>query len=148
MTMIITPSDLAPFADIDSDKAQAMIDDALAMAARAAPCILDGDLDPSDQAAVRAILRNAILRWNEAGAGALAGVTQQAGNFQVSQTLDTRAPRRSLLRPEEVTQLQAICRESGRAFEINVVPGSTWPHVRSCPAITGGPCRCGGLLIG
>ncbi len=37
--MYISPSDLAPFAEIDDSKAQAMIDDALALATRIAPCI-------------------------------------------------------------------------------------------------------------
>lgn len=147
MTQILTPDDLAPFAEIDPAKAEAMIEDAVALAVRVAPCIAEY-LDPSDLAVVRAILRNAILRWNETGAGALAGVTQQAGSFQVSQTLDTRQPRRALLQPDEINQLQRVCQESSRAFEIDTVPGSTWPHLRTCPAITGGPCRCGGVLIG
>ena len=37
---ILTPADLAPFADIDPAKAEAMIEDAEAMAALAAPCII------------------------------------------------------------------------------------------------------------
>lgn len=145
-TQILTPADLEPFADIEPAKAEAMIEDAVALAVRVAPCIAEV-LDPQEVAVVKAILRNAILRWNETGAGALSGLTQQSGPFQVSQTLDTRQPRRSLLQPDEITQLQRVCQESGRAFEIDTVPGSTWPHLRTCPAITGGPCRCGGVLL-
>lgn len=148
MTTIIAASDLEPFAEIDTDKAQALIDDALALAGRVAPCILEGDLDPQDLAVVRAILRNAILRWNEAGAGALSALQQSSGSFQVSQTLDTRQPRRALLQPDEITALQEICDGASGAFEINTVPRSSWPHARTCPWPSGGECNCGGLLIG
>lgn len=79
----LVPDDLAAFADIDQAKAQAMIDDAEAMAALAAPCITDPEFvaDPPLAGALRAVLRGAILRWDEAGSGAV----QQfgAGSFGV-----------------------------------------------------------------
>lgn len=103
MSTFLTVEDLAPFATIEATKAQAMIDDAEAMAVLAAPCIT-GDTF-ANTAAVKAILRGAVLRWNEAGTGALQ--QQQAGPF--GQTLDTRLERRGMFWPSEITQLQNLC---------------------------------------
>lgn len=115
----LTPDDLVPFASIDMDKAAAMIEDAVAMAARVAPCITDEDFEHS--AAARAILRGAILRWHEAGTGAF---TQQgAGPFQVS--VDNRQQRRGMFWPSEITQLQELCRDgdpNAQAFTIDSTP--------------------------
>ena len=83
----VVPADLAPFADIDPVKAQAMIDDALALAAVTAPCILSSDFEHA--AAAKAIIRGAILRWNDSGSGALSTVT--TGPFGAG--TDTRTPR-------------------------------------------------------
>lgn len=122
----LTTADLAPFATIDATKAQAMIDTALARAARVAPCIRDATLSDDNAEAAKGILRDAVLRWNEAGAGA---VTQQgAGPFQMS--VDTRQPRRSLFWPSDIEELQAICREHGGdapagAFAVDTSPVST-----------------------
>lgn len=117
----LTPDDLEPFADIEAEKAQAMIDDALALAALVAPCIVDDEFEHAD--AAKAILRGAIIRWNEGGTGAL---TQQgAGPFQV--TYDNRQQRRSLFWPSEITQLQELCRDgdwTGQAFTINTTPAA------------------------
>jgi hypothetical protein len=99
----LTPDDLTPFATIDATKAQAMIDDAEAMAVLAAPCIAaDGFTNTS---AVKAILRGAVIRWNDAGSGALQA--QTAGPF--GQTLDTRQERRGMFWPSEIVQLQSLC---------------------------------------
>jgi len=118
----ITPEDLEPFATIDRGKAQAMIADALAMAALVAPCILEDDFAYPE--AALAIIRRAILRWNEGGSGAL---TQQgAGPFQM--TVDNRQPQRSLFWPSEITQLQELCADSdleGQAFTINTTPAAS-----------------------
>jgi hypothetical protein len=103
-------SDLAPFAEIPDAKAQAMIDDALALAARVAPCINDEDFAYPD--AAKAIIRGAILRWHEAGAGALQA--QQAGPF--GQTLDTRQPRRGMFWPSEINDLTALCSSSSTSY--------------------------------
>lgn len=115
MTAIdLNPIDLNPFASIDPIKAQAMIDDALAMAAMVAPCIMESTFAYPD--AAKAIIRGAILRWNEAGTGA---TTQQtAGPF--SQTV-TQAPRRSMFFPSEINDLTRLCAAS-RAFEVNTMP--------------------------
>lgn len=118
----LTPADLAPFATIDEAKAQAMIDDALALAATVAPCILEDTF--TQEGAARAILRGAIIRWHESGAG---GVTQQtAGPF--SQSIDTRQVRRGMFWPSEITQLQELCRDGDpttQAFAIDTSPVST-----------------------
>lgn len=99
----LTTDDLAPFATIDTAKAQAMIDDAEAMAVLAAPCITA--LDFTNGAAVKAILRGAVLRWNDAGSGALQAKT--SGPF--SETYDNRQERRGMFWPSEIVQLQSLC---------------------------------------
>lgn len=117
----LTPTDLTPFATIEVTKAQAMIDDALALAARVAPCITDSTF--AYDAAAKAILRGAVLRWNDAGSG---GVSQQsAGPFQVS--MDTRQQRRGMFWPSEIEQLQDLCRDGdlrGQAFSIDTTPST------------------------
>ena len=120
---LLDVSDLAPFASIADDKAQAMIEDATAMAALVAPCLdssVISDLSESKANAVRAILRGAVLRWHEAGTGALS--QQSAGPF--AQTIDTRQERRGMFWPSEIEQLQRICAgtlKSG-AFQIDTAP--------------------------
>ncbi len=115
--------DLDPFATIDPAKGDAMIEDAEALAVLAAPC-LAADFDPPlsvpNIAAVKAILRGAILRWNEAGTGA----SQNAGPF--GQTLDTRQQRRNMFWPSEIEQLRDICkgdlgRQNQLALRLEVV---------------------------
>jgi len=63
-----------------------MIEDAVAMADDAAPCLaVVADLSPQQIAAAKALLRGAVLRWNDVGSGAMAA--QAAGPF--SQSVDT-----------------------------------------------------------
>lgn len=120
---LLDTSDLTPFAVIDDAKASAMIDDASAMAALVAPC-LEPDklslLSETQQSAVRALIRGAILRWNEAGTGAL--TQQSAGPF--SQSVDNRQQRRGMFWPTEIEQLQKICAGTtkGGAFQIDTAP--------------------------
>ena len=119
--MFLEPSDLAPFATIDATKAAAMIEDAEAMAVLAAPCITDPEF--VNTGAVKAILRTAILRWNDAGSGA---VTQQTvGPY--SQTIDTTNIRRGLFWPSEIDQLRNLCvgGRSGKAFEVDTMPAGS-----------------------
>ena len=117
----LTVDDLAPFATIDATKAQAMIDDAEAMAVLAAPCITDATF--TNQAAVKAILRGAVIRWNDSGSGALQA--QQAGPF--GQTLDTRQERRGMFWPSEIVSLQSLCANAqGGAYSVSLAgPDST-----------------------
>lgn len=140
----LTPDDLTPFAEVDEYKAEAMIADALAMAAVVAPCILDEDF--AYAAAAKAILRGAILRWHEAGTGAF--VQQGAGPFQV--TMDSRQQRRGMFYPSEITQLQDLCRESGtgQAFTIDTI-GTQSIHADICALNFGAVyCSCGAWIAG
>lgn len=114
----LSPSDLDAFASIDPVKADAMITDALALAAIHAPGIMSPDF--AYPAAAKAILRRVVLRWNEAGTGA--SVQQTAGPF--SQTIDTRKNQRDAFWPNEIEQLQALCQgpESYGAFSLDTAP--------------------------
>lgn len=140
----LVPADLTPYATIDETKANAMIDDALALAAVVAPCINDDDFAYAD--AAKAVLRGAILRWNDSGTGALA--QQGAGPFQT--TYDTRQSRRSLFYPSEISQLQDLCKESGteQAFTVDTV-STTVAHADWCAInFDANYCDCGAVLAG
>lgn len=141
----ITTADLEPFATIESVKAQAMIDDALAMATLVAPCIAETSF--AHAGAAKAVIRGAILRWHEAGSGA---ATQQvAGPFQ--QTFDTRQPRRGLFWPSEIEALQKMCQDStdGGAWSYDTVPCLAVEHADICDINLGGQyCSCGAILTG
>lgn len=122
---ILKPEDLEAFADIDQNKAIGMIADVEAMAALAAPCITKPEFREDEVllAAAKAIIRQAVLRRNEAGTGALTQVG--AGSFQMS--TDTRSPSRGLLWPSEITQLRELCEQfsntgKDQAFMVNMVP--------------------------
>lgn len=113
--------DLAPFvSNIDTKKAEAMIESTIAMASAPwiAPCIVEDDFKYAAQAKV--ILVGAILRWNDAGSGAITQVS--AGPFQ--QTIDNRSERKRMFWPSEVTDLQRLCgvARTGRAFSIDTTP--------------------------
>lgn len=142
-------ADLAPFAEIPSAKAVAMIEDALAMAELIAPCISSSDLSASKAAAAKAILRAAILRWHESGNGALS--QQAAGPF--SQTMDTRQQRRSLFWPSEIEDLQKICQadptDADGAWSYDGIGGTTSQHADICALNFGAVyCSCGAVLAG
>ena len=140
----LTAADLEPFAEIDPIKADAMIADALAMAAVVAPCITDDTF--AYDAAAKAIVRGAILRWNDSGTGAFS--QQGAGPFQVS--YDNRQPRRSLFYPSEISQLQDLCKESGseQAYTVDTV-STTIQHADWCSINFGANyCDCGASLAG
>lgn len=144
----LDPVDLTAFNDgIDPFKAAEMIADATALAMLAAPCLGDVDnvLTAAQQAAVKAILRGAILRWNDSGTGALQA--QTAGPF--SQTYDTRQTRRSLFWPSEIEQLQSICKgsDSGSAFSIDTAMCAAAVHADVCAVNFGALyCSCGATL--
>jgi len=112
--VFLTPDDLEVFASINFDKAQAMIDDADAMALLIAPCISSPGFAYGP--AVKAVLRGAVLRWNEAGTGAL----QQQTSGPFGQTLDTRQERRGMFWPSEIVQLQSLCATGGSAYTLSL----------------------------
>src|SRR6185312_425838 len=115
--------DLTPFATIDDDKAEAMLADAEALAIVSAPCLADADaLSDQQLAAVKAVLRAAVLRWAESGTGAVS--SQTAGPY--GQVVDTRQARRTMFWPSEITALQKICTAptDGGAFSIDTAAAS------------------------
>jgi hypothetical protein len=144
----ITADDLLPFMpDIDQAKAELMITDALALAARVAPCITAEDF--AYEAAAKAFIRGAILRWYEAGTGALSA--QNAGPF--GQSLDTRQTRKGMFWPSEIAGLQELCgaaRTSGGAFFIDTSPEVGYlTHAEICALNFGALyCSCGAVLTG
>ncbi|ASN67442.1 hypothetical protein 7S11_4 [uncultured Caudovirales phage] len=137
--------DLQPFAPgIDPAKAEAMIEDALALATQIAPCIVDVDF--KHPGAAKAIMRGAILRWNEGGTGAI--TQQSAGPFQ--QTVDTTNARRSLFWPSEIAALQKLCGGGDtKAFAVDTVATSAVMHAETCSVVFGAAyCDCGAALTG
>lgn len=146
----LDPADLEPFAEIDEAKAFAMIEDAVAQAVLVAPCLAaPDDLAEHHRAAVKAVLRGAVLRWNDSGSGAL--TQQTAGPFSV--TYDNRQSRRTLFWPSEIEQLQAICSQvtgaSSGAFAIDTAPTAGANHAETCSLVFGALyCSCGADIAG
>ena len=139
----LTPTDLEPFADIPQAKATAMIEDAMALAARVAPCITEDTF--THEAAAKAILRGAVLRWHEAGTGALQARTVGS----VSEQMDTRQTRRGMFWPSEITELERLCADSSNdAFAIDTVPtDGIAVHADTCALNFGATyCSCGAVL--
>lgn len=162
---LIAPEDLSPFASIAPAKAAAMIEDAVAQATDVAPCLLT--LDPDDPtpdangktaaqklAKAKSILRAAILRWNDAGSGALSQYSQAApGGFSASQSVDTRTPGSTrLYYPSEITDLQKICGAqtgSAGAFSVDTAPLPYDGHSLLCALRFGAAyCSCGADISG
>ncbi len=138
----LTLEDLEPFATIERAKAEAMIADALALAAQVAPCIVTAEfLYP---AAAKAVLRRAVIRWHEAGSGAR--TTQAAGPFQ--ETLETR-PSRGLFWPSEINELAGLCSDGagGDAFAVDTLGDGAIIHADICALNFGALyCSCGAVL--
>lgn len=148
----LTREDLDPFVTIEAVKAEAMIADAEAQAAMAAPCLSEpGQLTDAQRAAVLAILRRAVIRWDETGTGV---VTQQsAGVF--SQSIDTtRSAPRGLFWPSEIAALQDICKAAAGATKAPVFTITTGGrvgviHSPICDLKFGGEsCSCGTSIAG
>lgn len=135
---LLEVSDLTPFATIDPAKAGAMVADAIALATMVAPCLAGESLTPLQASAAKAILRGAVLRWNDSGSGAVS--QQTAGPFQMS--IDTKQARRTMFWPSEITELQRICKgATGGAFGIDTAPQPIMFHSSLCE--WGGGCNCG-----
>ena len=96
--------------------------------------------------AVMAIMRGAIMRWNDAGSGARS--SQTAGPF--GETIDTTVPRRGMYWPSEITSLQAICSggvKSG-AFSVDTATYGLI-HASTCSLNFGATyCSCGADIAG
>lgn len=139
----ITLDDLEPFADIDDAKAAAMLEDALAMAELVAPCITDNGFD--HPGAAKALIRGAILRWNDQGSGAVVSSTSGPFTQQVQQQ-----GRKNMFWPSEIEQLQNLCRSGkpGGAFSIDTSPARGLRHLPWCSIMFGGECSCGAVIAG
>lgn len=146
MAEIITTADL-PAAVAANAMASVWVDGANARASRVAPCLAATNPAPTaDQLAeAKLILIGAVIRWSQAGAGALQ--SQTAGPFAM--TLDTRQRGGFNLWPTEITQLQDICKNGSesRAYAVETVSCSDW-HSPICSLYFGGTCSCGAYLAG
>ena len=144
----ISPEDLKPYRpDIPPDQAQAMIDDAMAYAAFIAPCILDPRFEY--EAAAEAIIKQAIIRWYDAGTGSV--TSQTAGPFAVQ--IDTTVRRNGFFTDKEEEQLKAMCGgagngSAGTAWGYDTVPtGTIQTHAEICCKTFNEPhCSCGANL--
>ena len=153
MAVFITVEDLEAFdPGIDPAKAEQMIADAEALAMLAAPCLKEPEFRENAplMAAVKAVLRGAILRWNDAGSGAVTQVG--AGSFQ--QTIDTRTTRRSMFWPSEIEQLRSLCDtfnnvQSEGAFSVDTAIAQGSIHRPWCALHFGAAyCSCGADIAG
>ena len=107
---IIEPEDLQVFDKaLSTDVAEAMITDALAEAYRVAPC-LESTTDQKVLVSAKAIIRRALLRRHEAGAGALQQWSNTDGPFTRSGSVDTRGQdSRMTFYPSEEKALRELC---------------------------------------
>lgn len=148
---IIDPDDLAPFATIDPAKAQAMIEDATAIAYRVAPCLKTAT-DVDVLAAAKAILRGAVLRWNDSGSGAYTAHQVAVGAVSQSETFDNRQIRRGMFWPSEITDLQDLCKsatDDSGAFSVDTAPSLSGTHAPWCNLYFGATyCSCGADIAG
>lgn len=145
--LVLTPADLKNFATIAEAKAKDMIDDAVGTAFIHAPCILADDFAPAKRKAAKAIVRGAILRWNEAGTGAI----KTQSSLSYAQTVDDRQPRKVMFFPSELDALRRLCRDdndTGGAFAVDLLPQRTGiVHAEICSIYFGSSgCSCGAIL--
>ena len=118
----------------------------------AAPCLKEPEFRENAplMAAVKAVLRGAILRWNDAGSGAVTQVG--AGSFQ--QTIDTRTTRRAMFWPSEIEQLRDLCNtfnniQSEGAFSVDTAVAQGSIHRPWCSLHFGADyCSCGADIAG
>lgn len=110
-SVVLTPEDLAPFADIPDAKAEAMIADVLARARLLAPCLAGDGLSEDQAAAAKAILRDVVLRWNDVGSGGYQQETKTAGPFTHQTMIGAGRDAKARFRPADIRELQDICRD-------------------------------------
>ena len=113
-----------------------------------APALADEDeLSDRQRAQVKAVLRGAVLRRNDAGSGVVQ--TKQLGS--ASETIDT-ARSRSFFTESEIDQLQKIVQDAGSsgAFSIDTVNTQvSGNHSDVCSLVFGATfCSCGAWLTG
>ena len=130
----IDPADLAVFdPDIEEERAEAMIATVWARARTVAPCLASDDveLSPDQFEVVKGIVRDAVLRWSDVGTGVTKSRT--AGDY--AESYDAGAGRSGLFRPDEIHELQNVCRAvrrpTQRAYSIDLgfrTPGIATAH--------------------
>ncbi len=147
--MFLLVGDLTPFKTIDTAKATEMIKDVEALALVAAPG-LSGELSDQQRAAVKAVLRAAVLRWDDTGTGAITQETIAAGPFNHGITTDSRQGRYGQLWPSEESALQKIVSSTRRnAYTIDMTGGLTTTHQPWCAVAFGANyCSCGADIAG
>lgn len=151
MGTFLDPSDLANFAEIESGKAGDMIEDAEAQAFLIAPCIADLTVDSLKFKAVKAILRAAILRWNNAGDGGVTTTQDGAGPFQQMTVLDNTKTRIGAFWPSEIERLQSVCKDDSAKgiFSLDTAPSVGGAHLPWCSVTFGAAyCSCGADMAG
>ena len=154
MALDITPDDLRELMDVEvtDERAEALIRMALGMALRVAPCLNDDDLPEGAAEAARSVILQSVLRWHEAGSGALTQKSRTAGPFTDSESYDTRQTRRGMFWPSEIKELQGICvnLQDGGAYSVDTVPGGPYAvHSVFCAVHFGGHyCSCGSDING
>ena len=129
MGIILKPEDIEPFADIPEGKLEAMIADVEAVAVSVAPCIAKPDFKYKD--AAKAILRRALLRWNDTGV---------SGQVQYESA-----------GPSEIATLKKLCEGdggAGKAFTITPTMNSRFTHSEVCSTVWGEGCSCGSNING
>ena len=107
MGAFLTVADLqrGNLTEVDANE---IIADLEALARIEAPCIGDSTFFEAD--AVKAILRQAALRWARAGEGGVTASNLNSGPFGMNNTFDTRVSGEGRLWPSEIRQLQKLCK--------------------------------------
>lgn len=124
MAIPLTRAEIQLFAEsMPDDMAEALLASTWARAVKVAPCLADmtwtDDVEDSEGWAntqlVKSVLRDAILRRDEQGAGAVSA--RQAGDY--GETLRSNS---GLFRPSEIAELQALCAEYRKDSATTVLP--------------------------
>lgn len=147
MGAIITSDDL-PTEIAANAMAEVWVNGANARASRVAPCLAADDPAPTDDqlADAKLILIGAVIRWSQAGSGALQSVSAMA----FGATFDNRQRSGFNFWPSEIKQLQDICKsgESASAFSVDTV-SYVAVHSPICSIYFGGSsCSCGADIAG
>jgi hypothetical protein len=121
---VLTVAELRVFApDLAEEKGEAMIADAVAQATIAAPCLARPDeLTALQVAQFKAVLRAAVLRWHDSGAGGVTSTTtsRTRGPYTDQETTTVDAARRGLFWPSEIEQLAQVCSGGRKSGTVDV----------------------------
>ena len=135
MAIEITHAELRAYGlDITDETAELFIRDAVAMAVTIAPGLKTADQDTQDAAA--GVIRGAIVRWGEAGAGGVASQSKTMGPFSTQESYRQRS---SMFFPSEEALLKRLADSaSRRVYSVDMLPDeargpyrdwpSTWPE--------------------